>query len=63
MRQRTVSQIACLLFSKTFFTWNVFEFDFEFAMIFLVIPVSLCHRGGRMENINAWYLNTHMVYL
>ncbi len=25
--------------------------------------VSLCHRGGRMENINAWYLNTHMVYL
>ncbi len=27
------------------------------------ISVSLCHRGGRMENINAWYLNTHMVYL
>ncbi len=25
--------------------------------------VSRCHRGGRMENINAWYLNTHMVYL
>jgi hypothetical protein len=25
--------------------------------------VSLCHRGGRVENINAWYLNTHMVYL
>ncbi len=38
--------------------------------LFLVIyvcrgrgSVSLCHRGGRMENINAWYLNTHMVYL
>ncbi len=28
-----------------------------------IISVSLCHRGGRMENINAWYLNTHMVYL
>jgi hypothetical protein len=27
------------------------------------VCVSLCHRGGRMENINAWYLNTHMVYL
>ncbi len=27
------------------------------------VSVSLCHRGGRMENINAWYLNTHMVYL
>ncbi len=25
--------------------------------------VSRCHRGGRMRNINAWYLNTHMVYL
>ncbi len=21
------------------------------------------HRGGRTGNINAWYLNTHMVYL
>jgi hypothetical protein len=21
------------------------------------------HRGGRAGNINAWYLNTHMVYL
>jgi hypothetical protein len=29
----------------------------------VVTTVSLCHRGGRMENINAWYLNTHMVYL
>jgi hypothetical protein len=29
----------------------------------IIVPVSLCHRGGRMENINAWYLNTHMVYL
>jgi hypothetical protein len=27
------------------------------------IHVSRCHRGGRMRNINAWYLNTHMVYL
>jgi hypothetical protein len=25
--------------------------------------VSLCHRGGRIQKINAWYLNTHMVYL
>ncbi len=30
---------------------------------YLMLIVSLCHRGGRMENINAWYLNTHMVYL
>ncbi len=29
----------------------------------MIVNVSLCHRGGRMENINAWYLNTHMVYL
>ncbi len=29
----------------------------------ITVSVSLCHRGGRMENINAWYLNTHMVYL
>ncbi len=21
------------------------------------------HRGGRIQKINAWYLNTHMVYL
>jgi hypothetical protein len=28
-----------------------------------VIIVLHRHRGGRMENINAWYLNTHMVYL
>ncbi len=27
------------------------------------IAVSLCHRGGRIQKINAWYLNTHMVYL
>ncbi len=27
------------------------------------IIVSRCHRGGRMRNINAWYLDTHMVYL
>jgi hypothetical protein len=27
------------------------------------IPVSLRHRGGRIQKINAWYLNTHMVYL
>jgi hypothetical protein len=26
-------------------------------------PVSLRHRGGRIQKINAWYLNTHMVYL
>jgi hypothetical protein len=25
--------------------------------------VSLRHRGGRIQKINAWYLNTHMVYL
>jgi hypothetical protein len=28
-----------------------------------IITVSLCHRGGRIQKINAWYLNTHMVYL
>ncbi len=27
------------------------------------ILVSLRHRGGRIQKINAWYLNTHMVYL
>jgi hypothetical protein len=26
-------------------------------------PCSVRHRGGRMKKINAWYLNTHMVYL
>ncbi len=32
--------------------------------IFLELTsVTRCHRGGRMRNINAWYLNTHMVYL
>ncbi len=25
--------------------------------------VSLRHRGGHIQKINAWYLNTHMVYL
>jgi hypothetical protein len=29
----------------------------------LRISVSRRHRGGRMQKINAWYLNTHMVYL
>jgi hypothetical protein len=29
----------------------------------LEVVVTRCHRGGRMRNINAWYLNTHMVYL
>ncbi len=24
---------------------------------------SVRHVGGRMKKINAWYLNTHMVYL
>ena len=32
------------------------------AKLFVKI-VSRCHQGGRMRNINAWYLNTHMVYL
>ena len=27
------------------------------------VSVSLRHRGGRIQKINAWYLNTHMVYL
>ncbi len=27
------------------------------------ITVSHRHRGGRIQKINAWYLNTHMVYL
>jgi hypothetical protein len=26
-------------------------------------PVPYRHRGGRIKKINAWYLNTHMVYL
>ncbi len=25
--------------------------------------VTLCHGGGWSRKINAWYLNTHMVYL
>ncbi len=29
----------------------------------IFVIVSLCHRGGRIQKINAWYLNTHMVYL
>ncbi len=29
----------------------------------LMVAVSLRHRGGRIQKINAWYLNTHMVYL
>ncbi len=33
------------------------------SMSMIVIGVTRCHRGGRMRNINAWYLNTHMVYL
>jgi hypothetical protein len=42
--------------------------SFLYLYLYLVLclytsTVSLCHRGGRMENINAWYLNTHMVYL
>jgi hypothetical protein len=28
-----------------------------------VLVVLHRHRGGRTGNINAWYLNTHMVYL
>jgi hypothetical protein len=28
-----------------------------------VVTVLHRHRGGRTGNINAWYLNTHMVYL
>ncbi len=27
------------------------------------INCSVRHGGGRMKKINAWYLNTHMVYL
>jgi hypothetical protein len=28
-----------------------------------IFSVPYRHRGGRMKKINAWYLNTHMVYL
>ncbi len=35
---------------------------FAFDMI-EIRSVSHRHRGGRTGNINAWYLNTHMVYL
>jgi hypothetical protein len=35
----------------------------ESEQSFLFTIVSLCHRGGRIQKINAWYLNTHMVYL
>ncbi len=38
-----------------------FSMDMDFVMDIGI--VSRCHRGGRMRNINAWYLNTHMVYL
>ncbi len=31
------------------------------SIVSIIVP--RCHRGGRMRNINAWYLNTHMVYL
>ncbi len=29
----------------------------------VIIIVLHRHRGGRAGNINAWYLNSHMVYL
>ncbi len=29
----------------------------------LITVVPYRHRGGRIQTINAWYLNTHMVYL
>ncbi len=28
-------------------------------MMYILVPY---HRGGRSKKINAWYLNTHMVY-
>ncbi len=28
-----------------------------------IVSVPYRHRGGRIQKINAWYLNTHMVYL
>ncbi len=31
--------------------------------IWLFVNVLHRHRGGRISKINAWYLNTHMVYL
>ncbi len=30
---------------------------------FTALSVLHRHRGGRTGNVNAWYLNTHMVYL
>jgi hypothetical protein len=47
-----------LNFSITRITLNAKVYVFDVNVI-----VSRCHRGGRMRNINAWYLNTHMVYL
>ncbi len=34
-----------------------------FIFICIYVCVSHRHRGGRIQKINAWYLNTHMVYL
>jgi hypothetical protein len=33
------------------------------SIVYFYILVSHRHRGGRIQKINAWYLNTHMVYL
>jgi hypothetical protein len=33
------------------------------SLIVKIVNVSHRHRGGRIQKINAWYLNTHMVYL
>jgi hypothetical protein len=35
----------------------------DIFVIFNSVSVPYRHRGGRMKNINSWYLNTHMVYL
>jgi hypothetical protein len=35
------------------------DFNFKFGPVRLVPD----HDGGRRKKINAWFLNTHMVYL
>jgi hypothetical protein len=35
----------------------------SYRIIMEHITVPYRHGGGRMKKINAWYLNTHMVYL
>jgi hypothetical protein len=63
-------------FEKDIYLLIFFEDDIlpffllDFLALFAIAMAVQCfsnvlhrHRGGRISKINAWYLNTHMVYL